>query len=146
MVYTILIAVYSIIYIRLTIKTMKRSTNFGMTIGLLFLYSVFTMIGYTKYPEKLSIVSEGQYYGESIFIYFYLYLLGFVLFIYIFSYFLNGVKIGHALSVRNVRLKERNVLFYIIISSILVFLVYHCVTNISSSSYKNQYWAPLKTL
>ena len=65
MVYTILIAVYSIIYIRLTIKTMKRSTNFGMTIGLLFLYSVFTMIGYTKYPEKLSIVSEGQYFVLS---------------------------------------------------------------------------------
>ena len=136
--WNILILVYAVLSVYFSYYYFKERPTFSIVTVLLFLYSVFSMIGYINYPKKLNVVSGGQYYGEKVFLYYYLYLLVFVIFVFIFYRFFNGIRRKYSANVITINVVGGKAVLYVFLISFCVFLFYEMIKNISISSYSNQ--------
>lgn len=134
----ILILLYAVMAIALFISIIKKNTAFGFVYLFLFFYSVFTMNAYVNYPTRLSVVSYGQYYGESIFLRFYAYIFVFMLLTSVFFKMFMRVNKTHRSKVVNVKIKGGRELFYFILCVVLLYMLTKMITSFGASSYSNQ--------
>lgn len=108
--------------------------------SLLFLYTVFSQIGYIFYPEKLDLYSDGQYYGMDTFYSYWSYI--FISFVLIFLLWLltksfsfkNHIKVCNYNS--NIKINKR--LYFIMILSWQLILSVLLILNYDILSYYNQ--------
>lgn len=92
-VYNLFILIYATITILCGIRIIKRDTIFGVVYILLILYSLFCMIGYVNYPERMTRTLK-QYYGEDIFFPIFIYMFGFMVMTFLFWGMFIHVKIN----------------------------------------------------
>ncbi len=141
-----LVILFCIYYIFTSILIYRKSRFFIIPYTLLFLYTVFTQIGYLAYPDKLSLYSFGQYYGEEIFLFYWLYV--FLSFVFIFLIFLliynkEDNLLGLRIEVSrnsNYKFKFFYILFIVFYQLILLFFLlknYHILSYYNQGVLKN---------
>jgi len=138
-----LISISSLFFVCSWIYIYRKSFIFAFAYLLLFAYTIFTQFGYLLYPEKLSSVSHGQYYGETIFGIYWLYV--FLSFIFIFLIFTILYRKSYKLPIR-IRVssssKSTNICTLLYILVILLYeavLCFFLTKNYMDLSYYNQY-------
>jgi len=117
----------------------KKSKIFWLYYCVLFAYTIFTQLGYLLYSKKLSAVSHFQYYGESIFIKYWLFVfLAFISIFLLFAIFYDKkLKMVH-LEIKKTK-KRKNFLYIIAILIYEAILIFFLIKNFENLSYYNQY-------
>lgn len=117
----------------------EKSKIFWLFYCVLFAYTIFTQLAYLLYPEKLTKVSHFQYYGDSIFIKYWIFIfLSFIFIFLLFSIFYDKkLKIIH-LELKKPR-KSKNFLYITIILIYESILLFFLIKNFNNLSYYNQY-------
>ncbi len=139
-----LICLILIFFLYSFVKIFNKTYLLGLVYFLLFIYMFFTIIGYIFYPDKLSVVSNGQYYNNRVFIIYYSYIfLSFLLTFIFVNIIYKYVKIKINIKIKfkqSLQMKKINhFIFNIILFCYLLLLLYFFIKNYTNLSYYNQY-------
>lgn len=142
--YELMIALFFIFFIFTFIKIFNKTYILGFVYFLLFIYTFFTMIGYIYFPEKLALVSMGQYYGLDFFLKYFIYIfLGFISIYLFYNIIYKFSKISFKIRLKieeTSRMKNINIFIFRIISiSWILITLYYLLNNYSQLSYYNQH-------
>lgn len=136
----LLIFIFSILFVITSIYIWKKSPIFFLAYMLLFIYTIFTQLGYVFYPEELNIVSHYQYYGQEAFYKYWVYI--FFSFISIFLLFVilydKKYRTMLRIEVSPLREKTKDLLYIVSIFLYEITLVFFLIISYSSLSYYSQ--------
>jgi len=136
----ILLLLFLLFFISSSLFIWKKSQIFFMFYLVLFAYTFFTQVAYLFYPDRLSIISNYQYYGEESFIYYWGYIfLGFILIFLLFIVFYNKKnKAIFSLQVKTSLKKPNNLIYSFLILFYIGINIYFLVKNYKNLSYIGQ--------
>jgi len=118
----------------------KKSRTFFVCYIILFLYTIFSQLGYLFYKDYYQLFTEIPYFSKEIFIQYSCYISLSLLAIFtIFIFFYNKNKeIGVSLQIKNKERKSKNLLYISLILLINIVEIYFLVKNFNTLSYGNQ--------
>ncbi len=136
----LLVIVLFIFYLLTSLYIYKKSSLFFLAYFILFMYTIFTQLGYIFYPNEIMIVSHNQYYGTDIFIYYWIYIM--LSFIAIFIFFVITYsplyKLKFKIAIDSEYIKKYDILYIVILLVYEFFLIYNLIKNYNILSYYNQ--------
>ena len=137
----LLVCIFCMFFIITSLYIWKKSQIFFLAYLILFVYTIFTQIGYLLYPRDVNIVSHYQYYGYDAFFEYWLYIFLSFIFIFILFVILYDKKYKPTLRIEVSTLQKkdsRNLLYIVIILLYELVLIYFLIKNYSSASYYGQ--------
>lgn len=125
------------------VTVLRRDVIFAFYYGFLYLYTVFTQIGYVFYPEAVAAISAGQYYGLEWFYPYWAFILLSFLLIYILFLIVDPLerrgKFCLPLFLEIETRTNTNVLFYALIVAHNLVMLYFFLSRYSQLSYYSQH-------
>lgn len=134
----ILISVFIVVYcINMMYFYKIKNIILGMYVTLVFLYSIFPMLGYLFYLPTVKEYTKGQVYNENIFKISVIYtILGMIL-IFVFQYFWNKTRIKITMvKIKSIKLKLG--IFKLFLYVHIYILLKNLVLNFNNLNYQNQ--------
>jgi hypothetical protein len=133
---------FMFLFIMTTMRYILRVDRvLGVLYMFVYIYTVFTQIAYVFFPDKLSIISSGQYYGEQWFWPFYAFV--FASFSGVFLLFAISRSVPQTgcyfrLADPGTRARVGRVAFVVLILIHNLIMIYYTVSHFSSLSYHSQ--------